>query len=468
MKVAEWARDALNAADPGAGDKLAEWARDALNAADRGWWDTGLQWPLASLTVAKCVRCQPEHLALLDLTVQDIKRGGYKPVVRMGATAEGRAAVQVLAAGPPKLEDYPWRVTDTLTCPEDGWAELVWNGTPRPLQLRLNFDGRGTIDGAVLRDILDELAEDGVRDWLVNHRMAGEQGATGTFRWSWAEHRQRTDYDRRIAQRKATDEQLAEAVVHRLQRLQHAELRWYRKMEGNMCGWLRIGPPWLVDVPAGVDELTLAGRSLRVALMHLNPETYKGAHRNAEQPHFALLPEAALELPGPELRLLTLLAYDWTYARDPEGVVRKGKMLWRYANIRKGEHTERKRWPAATRTLQRKLDRLGKLVGLDWNLEGGPEESAETRYRIRPPDWWKERVLLGVPPEYGSSRTAVPRTGNELQRWRDDYKLSQRALAEVLGVSQPTVCRAEHGGAKPLSLELVNSLADFIAKTRTR
>lgn len=411
--------------------------------------------------------CSWPALVLLYVAAEAVRESQRKPMVRLPAGGKARDAVRLLAAGPPQAmadgyprDGYPWR--DGVVNPDEGYVELVWDGRPRPLQLRLNLDGAGTMPREVLRGILAELAADGVRDWLVLHRMAGAQGATGSFRWSWAEHRERTAYARRVQRKNVTDEELAAAVVSRLHRLTRAELRYFLDLENHARGWVRVGPFGLLDVPAGREEMTAAGRSLRLARMRINPALYEGAHREAKDPHFTLLPEAALELPGPSLRLLVELVYAWQDSRDPAGVVRKAGTLWEYAHIRQRQHTQRKRWQEATTTLDRELDKLGKTVGLDWTRDpghGGPE----LRYTIRPPASWTDRTIYGAPPLY-VSKAAVPQTGAELAAWRKARGLSLRALEALCGVGYRTLSRAEHTEAQPLAPELTDALARAVTE----
>jgi hypothetical protein len=375
------------------------------------------------------------------------------PVVRLSASAASRAALAVLSAGP--LERGAWDDDATKVGRDGEWAELVWNGKPRPLQLRLNFRDAEVVAAELVRGILAELQEDGVRDWLTLHRMAAEQGATGKVRWTWAEHRERTAYDRLIRTKNATESELAAAVVSRLERMKRAELRWNTSTADGKWAWARIGPFGLIDIPAA-GGLEIGGEA-RVAKIVLNPAIYEGAARGSKAPHFALLPERALELPGPQLRLLAHLFLDFTYAREVDGVTRKAGTLWSYAGIQAGEDTPRKRWPDATRALARALDAVGDAVGWDWSC--APGDNADTLYRIRPPAWWTDRVLRGVPADYGPSLASTPRTGAELKAWRTARGLSQREVAALVGLSHPTILRAEKRAEAPLDPALAAALA---------
>lgn len=405
----------------------------------------------ASTATEPPLRYPAAGLALLYLAEREVRQSGRVAVVRVSANKASRAALSVLSVGasPSAWDGTNWDL-------KAGWAELVWNGKRRPIQFRLNF-GTDELTPALVSGILHELQEDGVRDWLTLHRMAAEQGATGKVRWTWAEHRERTAYDRMIRAKNATDAELAAKVVGRLERMKGAELYWNVSTADGDYAKARIGPFGLIDIPASGGVLTEAGREQRIAKIELNPSIYEGAARGSKAPHFALLPERALELPGPQLRLLAHLFLDFHYAGEASGVSRKAGTLWTYAGIRDGDATPRGRWPDATRALNRALDAIGDAVGWNWSRDTG--ENADTLYRIRPPNWWTDRVLRGVPADYGPSLASVPRTGAELKGWRDARGLSQRAVAELVGVSQPTVLRAERRGDAPLSPDLAAGLA---------
>ena len=86
--------------------------------------------------------------------------------------------------------------------------------------------------------------------------MAGEQGATGAIRWTWADHKARTPYARRITLGKAAGADLAAATVHRLWQLKRAEIRLYaaRALPDGSTPWVRVGPGGLLDIPAGIRD----------------------------------------------------------------------------------------------------------------------------------------------------------------------------------------------------------------------
>src|SRR5205814_10481558 len=140
----------------------------------------------------------------------------------------------------------------------------------------------------------------------------------------------------------------------------------------------------------------------------INPALYAGAAKGAAQ-YFALLPNEVLELDGPTLRLATLVAFEMRYARDQGGVIPlKASTLWEFANVRGGV-PEPKRWADSAETLHRSLDDLVQagVMGAWSPLDPG-EVTADTRYELHPAPWWRDQVVLGVPPEMGPSHAKLP------------------------------------------------------------
>ena len=366
-------------------------------------------------------------------------------IVPLPSSDAARAAFAVVSQGP----NGPW--TPSLVA--GSTLELVWDGKPRPYNLSLDLGP--VFEGAIVEGILAELAADGLRDWLVLHRMAAEQGRSGALTWRWSEHRERTAYDRRIRSDNVGDAEQAEAVTRRLLRLKRAELKQSVVRADGKVAWARIGPFGLLDIPAAVEA---ADRSLELARLTINPALYRGAERGAARPHFTLLPDDALSLSGERLRLATLLAIQMRYARDDGGAVTlKASTLWEWMGLGRPPRT---RWARLTDTLAkalRDLETAGVLGG--WEREAGPP-AAEARYELRPPAWWRDQVIHGVTPALPPSRATLPRTGEELRAWRSAHGLSQAAAADALGVGKRTIVRAELAPAEPLGRALSTALAN--------
>jgi hypothetical protein len=285
--------------------------------------------------------------------------------------------------------------------------------------------------------------------------MAAEHGRSGAFNWSWREHRERTAYARRVALGNLTDVQAAEQVTDRLWRLKGAEVRQTVRRPDGQEAWVRIGPFGLIDVPAAVQH----GTSLECARIALNPVLYEGAHKDAVQPYFALLPDEALMLEGPCLRLAVLVTLSMRYVRDDGGVVvRTAAVLWEDLTTHGGVPA-RKYWPRAATVLARALDQLvARGVLGAWEREPGAL-TPDTRYTLRPAAWWHDQLVHQVPPALPPPRAARPRTGVELRAWRVDHGWSQAEAAAKLGVGIATVKRAELAADQPLARALTAALA---------
>jgi hypothetical protein len=392
----------------------------------------------------------PLNECILLLTIiRAVRADAARRFIPISSRAESRAAVAVMSQG----SRGPW-LTEQAEITKSK-LELVWDGKPQPMQFAFEFNEG--FDGAVVRGILDELQEDGLRDYLCLHRMAAEQGRTGTITWTWAEHRERTRYARRIHQNNITDSSAASDVSRRLWRLKRGEIREWRLKPDGRRGWVRIGPFGFIDIPAGLDA---PDKSLERARIEINPVLYAGAHRkNTIGKHFALLHEEVLSLDGSTLRLAVLLGFDFRIARDEGGRVRRStRVLWEHANTR-GGRPEQRRWGSADEALQRALDRLQTLgvIG-EWHRAPGPP-APDTIYEIQPSAAWRDQVLLEVPPLLPPSTVSLPKTGAELREWRHSRKLSQEALSQLLDVGLATVKRAEMQPSESLGQALRKALA---------
>ena len=384
----------------------------------------------------------PHAVAHVLDVVREVREGATaaRPIP-LSADKESRAAVVVLArAGD---EGIAADIVDKVV------LRLVWDDRPRPLQMRLRFDR--VPEMTVVSGILDELCEDGLRDYLVLHRMAAQQGRTGKIRWTWREHRERTAYAKRVRQSTVQDAEAMADTTTRLRRLARAELRM-EYARGGKVEWKRVGPFGLIDIPAGLDADD-AG-TLERALVQLNPELYRGAAVTREgERYFTLMPDAALCLPGHALRLGTMLAFAYRYRHDHGGIVRMDEpTLFEYASVQHGqvEHVAK-----ARATLKHSLDALvesGVMGG--WSVEEGG-------YTLTPPSWWVDQVVHEVPPELPPPRRNLPKTGKDLRAWRDEQGLSQEGLARVLGVGRQTIARAEGQPDGTLMGTLANALADW-------
>lgn len=395
--------------------------------------------------------------AIVIGAAKEAAESGRMRVVPVPSTKKSRAAISVVSQG----QNGPWN-KEVIIEQEIGKYSivLVWDGRPRPSQLSLNFPG--PVPTTIVRGILDELDEDGLRDYLLLHRMAAEQGRSGVFTWSWAEHRERTAYARRVASSSLNDDQAALEVTRRLWRLKNAEVRHQATKDDGTTAWVRIGPFGLIDIPAGINRKIQDGSSLERARIMLNPDIYEGAHKDAKSPHFALLPNEALLLEGKILRLGTLVSFAMRYARDEGGIVSlPTRDLWEYINTRGGQ-PQRKRWQAADTTLRRALDKLANagVIG-SWSRDDGPSDP-EARYTVRPSTWWQDVVIHGVPTELPERRDELPKVGADLAAWRGKRGWTQAQAAKALDTSVRTIIRTEKAATEPIGGSLLYRVTTYL------
>lgn len=380
------------------------------------------------------------------------------------ATKPARAAMAAVSRGP----GGPWsNLHHVRSSPADEPAlslDLVWDGKPTAYQLSLTFPAN--FEAQLVSGILQELQTDGLRDYLVLHRMAAEQGRSGSIRWTWREHRERTAYDGRIRANNVTDAEVRRAVTARLFRLKGAELRETAR-RGDRVAWRRVGPFGLIDIPAAIST----DDDLELAPIQLNPDLYAGAATGADKPHFTLLPDDAFNLAAERFRLAALLVLAMRDARDDGGSVRlTAAKLWEHMDLRGGtKGIQRHRWPRLDSTLVAALNALAeaKVIGT-WarEIDGPPDPRAI--YRIDPRTEWRDLVVHGVPPSFPPSLATSPRTGAEFRGWREARRLSQAAAAQTLKVGIATVKRAEAEPTALLGPTLLRALAENLAASTAR
>lgn len=399
--------------------------------------------------------------ALVVSAEKQVEADKHVPTVRMSARSNARNAFHMLAEGPPTKGGLShWVEGQTGLNKRTGNFELVWDGRRKPYQLNLLSDE--PLSAGLVKSIQAELQDDGVRDWLTFHVMAEVQGGTGDFRWSWREHRELAGYDRKAKNSRTTDADLAAMCVSRITKLTRAEAR-IESTRGGRIAWVRIGDHGLLDVPAGIDEITEAGRLTTVAAIRLNKAILAGARARESKPYYALIHQGIIVLPRIERTLGTILAFDWRVARDRGGtVVRTARKLWDYARIQGGHWNDRKRWPQTRQSLNHALDVLGVKIGLNWHAEPDGAhglDGPDARYIIEPPAWWRDRVLHGVSPVLRTNTAGIPRTGIELAEWRSEHGVSLRQAGAILNVSYEAVRKAEAKAETTLPAEWLPLMA---------
>lgn len=321
-----------------------------------------------------------------------------------------------------------------------GGYRVRWDGRPSGEQLSLAFALRAPSE-TVFREILRAMRFEGLRDYVILHRIAGEQGRTGRFRWTWEAHKRATLHDARVRNSTMTDDEARAEVTERIWRLAGAELH-AEVYDGDRRAWRVVGDAPLVSVVGGVEH----GRDLEALYLSLNPALYEGAGHEGRR-YFTQLPEAVLQLPALPFALGVMLAFRWRYERDDGGAVEIGTdelhALMDDARARVGNRA------AAAKTLRNTLAAVTRAMG-----EGcAAVDLGGDRWRITPPRAWVDAVVhealpamsAAVPRARALAAPAAPppRTGAELAAWRAARGLSQTAAASALGVSPRTVKYAE-------------------------
>lgn len=426
------------------------WVRDGLNRCSKGWgneyddkaraWAEKAPVQIAPLSLDfRQSSDDPEHLYVLGYqfawaysAVAGVERGQRERAFKLPANKHAHTVASMFVRPPSVNAD-----ADLWPAPVLRGADLVleWNGKRTPYQLELHADAGGDVNNEIARGLVAELGPDALRDWLALHRSTSEQGSSGSFIWTWEEHRERTHYADRVRKGKARDADLARATRQRIWRFKQAEL-WAsdRAADGRVYRY-RIGPFGLVDVDREILEAD--GKTPAVVGGRFNPDIY-GSRGKARAAGFTLLPDAALRLPDAELRI----AVSAFYAMRHEGgnARMKAKRLWDYAGLAEGQRKDKRRWPQCRAVTERTLDALSS-IGIRWAAGGALPDDV---YEFTAPDWWTDRLVHRVGPVLtGPATVGVPRTGLDLAAMRKARGLSQRAVADVVGASQPTVMRAE-------------------------
>ena len=365
------------------------------------------------------------HIALALRAIKQEQRAAA--LIPVPAGREARAPFEMMTRS-----ETLYRTADRLETLDKGGFRMVWEGRPHAEQLAFGFAVRGMMQVAVFRDIMRELKAEGLRDYVILHRMAAEHGRTGRFFWRWKDHRRATLHERRVSTSTVKDEEARKAVIARIWKLASAELHVEVERNG-VRAWKVVGEAPLVNVTGGVES---HGGRLEGLELKLNPALYEGARADGEK-LFTQLPEAVLRLPTLAFCLAVMLGFRFRYKRDEGGVVELGAEELH-------EYMDAARWRVGNRadaeeTLHRTLNDVARAMGdgCRWEPLDGK------RYRITPPRVWVDALVFNVPPELPPTRREVPQTGADLVTWRKARNLSQRDAAGVLGVGIATIKRAE-------------------------
>ena len=368
---------------------------------------------------------------------QDQRKARFFP---LPAGQKARVPFEVMAQGGSYADESRelWRGRDDRGVV----LRVVWDGKPRGEQLSLAFALRDVVQAGVFRDILRELKAEGLRDYVILHRMAAEQGRAGRLLWRWEDHKRATVHERRVSDGNKNDAAAREAVTNTIRRLARAEL--HAEVERNGArAWKVIGEAPLVNIVGGVAR----DGHLEGLELVLNPALYEGARADGSddlQRYFTQLPEAVLSLPSLPFCLAVMLGFRFRYARDEGGAVAlRADELHAFVDA---AHWRSNHRADADATLRRAMVDVARAMGEGCTFE--PVEGGS--YRVTPPRAWVDAVVHEVPPELPPSRSKTPRNGAELLAWREARDLSQRDAAKALKVGFRTLQRAETRPDAPL------------------
>lgn len=357
---------------------------------------------------------------------------------------EARVAFDILARQKTLCADERRHLAEAT---REGGVRIVWDGRPRAEQRRFAFAALD-VEMREVVGIKDELGAEGVRDYLILHKMADAHGRTGTFVWTWAQHRKATRHHTRIRASNVDDAKACDAVVQRIHRLARAQLHVEVELDGRRA-WKVIGEEGLVVIVGGVER---KGGSIEGLKLRLNKALYAGASRDAKRAHYTMIPEAVLELPAAALCLATLLVFQWRYAVDESRgtvVLDEDKVL---RLMDETSLTATRHQTRAAGKMRRTLDDVVRAMG-----DGCTWEPVEgEKVRITPPTWWVDHAVHGAPMPHPLPPAQHPRTGVELVAWRREHKLTQAEAAAALGVGERTIRNAEARGSDALPRSFVD------------
>lgn len=283
------------------------------------------------------------------------------------------------------------------------------------------------------------LGAEAVRHWLTYLTMLSKAGRTGTAPWTIDDHLAVAGYGR-TARKKPE----LRARVRRMM-----ELFSTIELEAELANGRRWASVPLIQVLWKEGTVENGKRVLDGALLQINPLLYGGV-RNIESGklgrNFFPTPPALAQIDHarrPYAQALgALLAIRWRVAWRNDGrgaVVRlSGRSLLEMAGIPYAKHDPGRTWKRLRESLDvlRKINHLGRYAwtGEAWTLDGVCELEAA--------GWLWDRTVAGVAPVERIAAQSIV-TGEDLRTWRKERGLTQAQAGALIGMSVPTIQRAE-------------------------
>lgn len=337
-------------------------------------------------------------------------------------------------------------------------------GTARGLdvsRVELVAPGKDLVKLTVERDLLhdDFVAQlrrwwgwEGLRHWAALQRLFSvEGGRRGKVRWTLNDHLDAMGYNERSIFNPVVRARAAETV----EAMTKIELAVY-----NHDGTLRMRKPILVK--GGTYERLVDSRwELDGLELGINEFLYEGVRRPSGRVGRDWFPvpvnlarlDHSVHPHALALGLLIPIRLRWRIGDDYRDLVISGESLLRLG----GFEVNSTRMDGAWEKLDSSLRTLRSIHVIDsWEWRGGIR-STESYCQITAPLYLVEQITKkrkwpDILPLY------VPMTGAELREWRHSQGRSQVELAELLGVSERTVRRAEERTRKALTKRMVRLL----------
>lgn len=329
--------------------------------------------------------------------------------------------------------------------------ELLPRGEKGKPQLAL-LVSQGLHEAALLA--LRRIGRDGIRNWAaLLVLLSVDGGRRGWVRWTLDAHMNALGYSERAKR----DPKVRAAVAHQIELWTQLELVTYSDdgKERTRAPLLHVGNRY--ERVSG-SEWGLEGMELRInELLYTgvrDPKTGKlGLHwfpgpTELAQVNHKRFPYAT------GLGLVLLMRWRWALSEGRDHLVLQGHNLLNLAGISFQEGHPGRAWATLARELE-ELRRIRVLDRYEWT-DGGPNRGSMCR--LYPAPGLLDLAGRRIEPAEERPPVAVPLTGNELRRWRQDRALSQRVLSARLGVSQSLVSRAELCGDESLPGRVLDAL----------
>ena len=449
--LAAWPPEAASA-------EVAEWARRWLdknaineNVVDRMKQTRRLTPMVFDVRAGLPYRCMvTPALALLYLLEREVKENQQRTFIAIDTCKEHTKLVE-------SWRDLPKSKRTTIHSPiTHGRLELILPDSHEKRHLQLSL---ALPDEPLASQVSSALREwrswVGLRHWVAFQSQITVNQRLGWVRWTVEEHLKamgyRKDRRRRLELRRAAAEMIELFTQIELGIYDDkGKIRERRPLvlKGNTYERL-VGSEWEIE-----------GLELKI-----NPLLYRGV-RDPETgklgsnwwPTPKELPHIDHQNYGPAIALGTVLPARWRMEivqSNKSYIDLKGDSLLRAAGLPYRQRNVVATW----RSVERNLTELQRRGGLEeWQWQGSPDLS--TVCRLYAPTWAVDRIAHGVPPKENKPSPAAL-TGSELKSWRKKEGLTQRGAAQMLGVGESTIRRAERNPTRPLSKNLREALSSL-------